>query len=121
MIGHALSWYKNHENPNIKFIYYEDLHRDLNKVIHDLASFLDLPLNEKILTSIIDYTNFAKMQERGQPHVRFAPIIQEDISPFLRKGQVGDWKNYFTEAQNQYLEKYMEKLNDTNLKYTFEL
>lgn len=37
-------------------------------------------------------------------------------------GEVGGWKNYFTVAQSEYIDKlFEEKLSHTGIKFTYEL
>jgi hypothetical protein len=37
-------------------------------------------------------------------------------------GEVGDWKNHFTVAQNEYMDKWLEEnLIETDLKFRFTL
>ena len=40
---------------------------------------------------------------------------------FIRKGQVGDWKNYFTEEQNKRFDSlYAEKMAGSGLEFEFD-
>jgi hypothetical protein len=36
-------------------------------------------------------------------------LFDTSISAFLRKGKIGDWKNFFTEEQSAYCDKMVEK------------
>ena len=41
---------------------------------------------------------------------------------FIRKGQVGDWKNYFTEEQNKRFDSlYAEKTAGSGLELEFDI
>lgn len=43
------------------------------------------------------------------------------LHDFIRKGEVGDWKNYFTEEQNKRLDSlYAEKMAGSGLEFEFE-
>ena len=47
---------------------------------------------------------------------------EEQSSPLLRKGVVGEWKNYFTPELNERFEKeVLEKLKGTGLEFDFEI
>ena len=49
-------------------------------------------------------------------------VFKKEISAFLRKGEVGDWKNYLSKEQNEYLDKVIaERLDPVGLKMTYEL
>lgn len=60
---------------------YEDLHEDVEKVRKKLFEFLGVQPNKA-----------AKIKGRLQPG-----FVEERPNAFLRKGAVGDWKNYFTD------------------------
>ena len=87
------SCYKHKDHPNMKIIWYEDMKRDLINVIRDMAKFLGKHLTEYRILKLDDHLyidNFRKViTESNDP--MFAQII--------RKGKVGDWKNYFTQEQ----------------------
>ena len=43
-------------------------------------------------------------------------------SNFLRKGMVGDWKNYFTPEQNEAFEKQvLAKIEGSGLEFDYEI
>ena len=48
-------------------------------------------------------------------------LFNEKVSKFMRKGQVGDWKNYFTFSQSAaFDEVYAEKMIGSGLDFQFE-
>ena len=43
------------------------------------------------------------------------------ILEYFLAGKVGDWKNYFTVAQNEEIEKVLkERMNDSSFKFDYE-
>ena len=43
------------------------------------------------------------------------------ILKYSLAGKVGDWKNYFTVAQNEEIEKVLkERMNDSSFKFEYE-
>ena len=48
--------------------------------------------------------------------------VNESQTSILRKGVVGDWKNYFTQELNERFEKeVLSKIEGTGLEFDFEL
>jgi hypothetical protein len=48
-------------------------------------------------------------------------LFDTNVGKFMRKGIVGDWRNYFTLSQNQLFdETYKKKMADTDLSFEFE-
>ncbi|XP_077536354.1 sulfotransferase 1C2-like [Haemaphysalis longicornis] len=126
---HLLSWYEHRRYPNVLFLTYEDLKKDLRAQILKIADFLGseygtlLREDEGLLAKLQEGTQFTKMQatidsggsvliqllnlppERALPSLEPYRAVLEKTSAaknhgrFLRKGVVGDWRNHFTEAQ----------------------
>lgn len=48
-------------------------------------------------------------------------VSEEKKLPIYRKGEVGDWKNYFTVAQNEIFDKiYEERMKDAKCTFRFQ-
>lgn len=77
------------DKPNVVYTRYEDLHvdavRELQKIV---AQLIDKDLTLEEAQEIVDYYSFRNQSGRN-------PGVQKS-NQFLRKGIVGDWKNYFT-------------------------
>jgi len=110
-----LSWYEHKDDPNILFLTYEEIKINIRQQISKIAYFLGNKYNERvnnpeILNKILHHSSFKSMsmnQERWS----------DNITSFIRKGEVGDWKNYFSGNQIKRLrDKFLEKTSNTNLK-----
>ncbi|XP_067560106.1 sulfotransferase 1C4-like isoform X2 [Pseudorca crassidens] len=83
-----------------------------------LAEFIGKSLDDKVLDTIVHYSSFDVMKQNPMANYTSipAPFMNHSISPFMRKGAVGDWKNHFTVAQNErFDEDHKRKMADTTL------
>lgn len=121
------SWEKTREADDkypIYFLYYEDLKKDTEREIKRLAKFLEIPVDRYTLESILEKTSLESM--RKHPYLYY-PVPAEYMDPnhqanLFRKGEVGDWKRWFTKDQNQAFDKvYDEKMKGSLLRLKFQL
>lgn len=71
---------------------YEALHHDFNTEVRRMANFLNIPVTEEQLKLINEKTSIQKLR-----------IVYEENNKtaneqFFRKGEIGDWMNYFDES-----------------------
>jgi len=103
---HLLGGWKLRDEPNVKFIWYEDMKADQRKVINDLCVFLDHPLTPELVDKLVEHLKFDNMKKNANVNPNFHPN-------FIRKGQVGDWKNFFTtEKENEWAEWIRKNTQD---------
>lgn len=100
---YAVEWEKHIDDKNLLVVTYEELKQNLCEGVKGLASFLGLSLNEEQIQSITKRGDFQAMKSKSEEK---NPSI---ANIFYRKGEVGDWKNYFTETQNQEMDAMFEK------------
>ena len=99
---------KNH--PNLKFLWYEDMKKDLQKITQDLAKFLNYSVNEEQVKQIDEFLKFENYQKFRSEF----PVKSEGPKKFFRKGQIGDWKNHFTESELEKWDLWIQN-NQNNL------
>ncbi|MEM7533999.1 MAG: sulfotransferase domain-containing protein [Chloroflexota bacterium] len=100
---HVSEWWQASQRfDNILFIHYEEMKRDLASVVTRLADWLDIDATPQVIERVLDGADFGKMGNNPQTnmHEFYNKSDTTNGSPHMRKGTVGDWRNYFTEEQS---------------------
>ncbi|KAJ3640724.1 hypothetical protein Zmor_027268 [Zophobas morio] len=95
---HILPFWEMRHQPNILFIKYEDMKKDLKKVIKQVAEFLGRTFSEQDLERLAKHLSFDSM--KNNPAVNKEILVElvkkfydkKNDGSFLRKGIVGDHK-----------------------------
>ncbi|XP_021353324.1 sulfotransferase family cytosolic 1B member 1-like [Mizuhopecten yessoensis] len=128
-IGYEREWAMSKQAKtatNIHTVFYEDLKKNPVVEIKRMAAFFNKEISPKLMEEIADkcsFKNLADATTSGKKGVDILSKVSKDGTNFIfRKGTVGDWKNWFTVAQNEMFDAMLETgLKDTNLKLTYEL
>ncbi|XP_005755911.1 cytosolic sulfotransferase 1-like [Pundamilia nyererei] len=120
---HVNGWWKKKQTySNIHYMFYEDMIEDTEREIDKLCSFLGLSRSAEEKKMISGGVQFDNMKKNEMANYSTAPVMDFKISPFMRKGKVGDWKNHFTVAQNEVFdEDYKKKMKDPTLQFRTEI
>ena len=122
---HVLEWWKHKDDPNVLFLKYEDLKTDLVSNVQKIVDFLGCGLTPAVIQSIAEQTTFENMKSTATANYSWIPSVvytPDAVNPFMRKGEVGGWKSYFTAEQSAEFDAvYETKMKDTGLDFTFEL
>ncbi|XP_077885036.1 sulfotransferase 1C2 isoform X2 [Ictidomys tridecemlineatus] len=121
---HVKGWWQKKDTHQVLFLFYEDIKKDPKHEIQKVAQFMGKSLDETVLDKIVQETSFEKMKENPMTNRSTVPksILDQSISPFMRKGTVGDWKNHFTVAQNEKFDEiYREKMKGVTINFCMEL
>ncbi|XP_018412858.1 PREDICTED: sulfotransferase 6B1-like [Nanorana parkeri] len=107
---YVAEWNKHIDGDNVMAITFEEMKTDLLAQLKTISEFYRLPLTEEQLCEVERRTSFASMKQKSEgTHGKLSEA-------FFRKGQVGDWKNLFTEEQSKEMdEKFQQKLAGTKL------
>ena len=114
---HVLSWWAHKDDENVLFLKYEDMKKDLPTAVAQIAKFIGQDISKELVDEIAHKTTFANMRRDSTANYEWVNKIRRpEATNFMRKGQVGDWKNYFTPEQSARLDAIIdEKLKGTGL------
>ncbi|XP_047147090.1 cytosolic sulfotransferase 15-like [Vigna umbellata] len=120
MLGY---WKESIATPNkVLFLNYEVLKEDFNFYVISVAEFLDCPFTEEeesngVIESISNLCSFEKMKNL---EVNKSGTFDRNFEKkyLFRKGEIGDWVNYFSPAMRDKLSQTMEeKLGGSGLSF----
>ena len=116
-----LDWWKYKDHPNVIFFTYEDMKADIKREVRRLVDFLGVSVSEDVIDDVCNQSSFGAMSDRFAKDERLKKVVDPKISPFMRKGQIGDWKNHFNEEDNRYIDDLIRKRVDgTGLVFKYE-
>ena len=92
---HISGWMKEKDNPNVLFLRYEDMKKDLESIIRKIIKFCELDVKEKDMPRILERCSFEYMKQH-EDKVDFASHFNAQLSHtkkkvgnFIRKGGSG--------------------------------
>ncbi|XP_055586748.1 luciferin sulfotransferase [Uranotaenia lowii] len=128
MWAHMLSFWERRDQPNILFLKYEDMKRNLPQVIRRCSQFMNFgrELTDAEVQKLCDHLQFDRMQKN--PAVNMEPLIKNSPQidgqaavKFIRKGAIGDWKNYMDDSLSARFDAWIQKnFNGKGLEFEYE-
>ena len=108
-VGHYIDSTKNKSTTKgeILFLKYEDMKQDIVSQINRIAAFLDIELSESHLQKIVHDVDFKQMKADME---KTKITTLKFPKSFVRKGEIGEWKKYFTVEQNEWFDRKYKKL-----------
>ncbi|GBP27752.1 Estrogen sulfotransferase [Eumeta japonica] len=123
--SHILGFWNRRHDPNVLFIKFEDMKRDLASVIRRTAEFLGKTVTENEVDKLCEHLSFDSM--KNNKAVNLETILERSFGEeylrnttlrFIRKGEIGDWKNYMSDDLSRRFDKWAEHhLKGTGLSF----
>jgi hypothetical protein len=117
---HVLPWWEaSRQDKNILFLKYEDMKQDHAGNVAKIASFLNIQADSTLINKVVALSSFKSMTSNETTNFDWIPQ-REGVPKHFRKGDIGDWRNHFTQEQSwQMDELFMDKMKDTGLQFDF--
>ena len=96
---HYKKWIKFREHPHVMCVSYEEYIKNPSDTISNFARFLGKPLKSETVMELTRILSFSTMKANPKLDKKLPQYKKQGVS--MRKGVIGDWKNYFTEEQNE--------------------
>ncbi|XP_063381064.1 sulfotransferase 1C4-like [Cydia fagiglandana] len=108
------AWMKRHE-PNLHFVFYEDMIKDLKKEVHRISKFLGTTqYSDKELEDLSSYLSFDSLKKNKSVN----NTVNGNGVQFMRKGEAGGWRSHFDAKMEVDAEEFMaSRLQGLDLKY----
>ncbi|XP_044271320.1 luciferin sulfotransferase [Tribolium madens] len=116
LFPHYLSfWDKRHET-NILFLKYEDMKKDLRGTLKKIANFMEKSYTEEEYDKLCDFLSFQNMRNNRGCNLEVLleskygkDYFKKTGKYFIRKGQVGDWKNHMNPELAKRFDDWIEE------------
>jgi aryl sulfotransferase len=91
------TWWQTRELPNVLFVHFNDLKRDMPGEIRRIAGFLDIPIDESRWPAIQEYCSFDWMKNNAGKSVPLGGAFWDGgAEVFINKGVNGRWTDTLT-------------------------
>ncbi|XP_063623888.1 luciferin sulfotransferase-like [Cydia splendana] len=113
------AWALRH-HPNMLFIFYEELSKDLPSCVKRMATFLGKEVTDEQVVKLCEHLNidnFRKNESVNQTWLT-GRVGDPDAESFIRKGKSGGWREHFDEEMTEQAQQWMrENLSDCDLRF----
>lgn len=113
--SHINGWLAHKDNPNVLFLWYEDMLKDSEKYIRKIADFCEFQIEPEQWPEILKKTTFEFMKKHAK---QFDPITERLLDDgliedaFFRQGKAGEGKQYLTVEQKILFQENFDKYID---------
>ncbi|XP_062616332.1 sulfotransferase 1 family member D1-like [Saccostrea cucullata] len=106
----------------ILHLHFEDLKKDLKSNVRKIADLLELNYEDEFINLVAEKCTFKNMKngKESNPQPYWQDCTHDGKMPIFRKGDVGDWKNWFSEKDNEKFDKeYARQMRDSSLNFQY--
>ncbi|XP_019114514.2 amine sulfotransferase [Larimichthys crocea] len=119
---HVREYHAAQDQLDILWVQYESMLKDLRGEVVKVCAFLGKNLTDEAIDHVVEMSTFKNM--KADPKANYKDLIETNRykKKTMRKGVAGDWKNFFTVAQNEHFDKvFEERMSDLPLTCVWEI
>jgi hypothetical protein len=78
--------------------------------VQSIAKFLGQDYSKEQIESLLAFTSFGSMKKNNAEYCKLLidiNVFEKDME-FFRKGQIGDWRNHFSEELSKRVDDYLK-------------
>ncbi|CAH2240194.1 jg1759 [Pararge aegeria aegeria] len=117
---HVLEAWKKRNHPNMLFLFYEEITKDLPRSIQRVANFFGKTISDDQVNKLadhMDFDNFKKNKSVNKESLQDIGIFRSD-GAFIRKGKSGGWRDYFDAVMSAQADEWIAKnLQGTDFRF----
>ncbi|XP_004930150.3 sulfotransferase 1B1 isoform X1 [Bombyx mori] len=120
-LSHVKEAWDLRNHPNMLFLFYEELKQDLPGTIKRIAIFFNKTYTGEQISGLCKHVHIDNFRNNDSVNVNFLSKVDGLIpgeEPFIRKGKVGGWRDYFDEEMTKECERWMaKKVEETGIQF----
>ncbi|KAL1491372.1 hypothetical protein ABEB36_011979 [Hypothenemus hampei] len=116
VFDHYFSFWNRRQELDILILKYEEMRKDTAKTIRKMADFLGKPLKNSDIDKIVEFLSFQKMRKNKSCNLQMfmdskegEEFYEKSGTHFIRKGVVGDHKNYMSESMITRFDRWIDE------------
>ncbi|CAN9507153.1 unnamed protein product [Ophioblennius macclurei] len=120
---HIIGWTQTPAVDNLLHVTYEEMLQDPHGAVRKMSLFLQCPLVEDEVNNCVKHCSFSRMKDNKMINYTLVPpeIMDHSKGSFMRKGEIGDWKNMFTEEQSRHFDSvFSSRMQQFCLQFVWE-
>nr|XP_022332641.1 estrogen sulfotransferase-like isoform X2 [Crassostrea virginica]XP_022332642.1 estrogen sulfotransferase-like isoform X2 [Crassostrea virginica]XP_022332643.1 estrogen sulfotransferase-like isoform X2 [Crassostrea virginica] len=114
------------DNRGCKILHleFEDMKQDLKSNVRKISDFLELNHDEEFINNVAEKCTFKNMKngKESNPQAYWKDCTLDGKMPIFRKGDVGDWRNWFSDKDNDKFDKeYARQMKDLTVTFQYSI
>ncbi len=95
LFEHVRSWWEYRDLPNVLFVHFANLKRDLSGEMRRIADFLQIDVDDGTLGKLVQKCTFNYMKSNAENLVPMAgKVFSGGAGSFINKGENGRWRDF---------------------------